>query len=68
MSGGLASYFGGNGAQGGPVFGGAGGASGAAAVFVSPPAFGAGGQGSNNCGNIVNVPAPAQPGFVQLNW
>jgi len=65
VSGGLSSFFGGNGAAGGPVFGGVGGAPGSASVFVTAPAFGAGGQGSNNCQSPSVL---AQSGFVQLSW
>ncbi|MGE3277099.1 MAG: hypothetical protein AB7O67_18450 [Vicinamibacterales bacterium] len=64
MSGSAGSFFGGAGQAGGPVIGGAGGAPGSAMLMLTP-AYGAGGQGSSNCGVTTTL---AMPGFVRVSW
>jgi hypothetical protein len=66
VTGGVSSFFGQPGSTGTQSAGGPGGLPGYA-VFVNAtaPAYGTGGQGSNNCGTSSIL---AQPGFVKISW
>jgi hypothetical protein len=66
VTGGVSSFFGQPGGTGTLTGGGPGGLPGSS-VFVSPtaPAYGTGGQGSNNC-EVTSI--LAQPGFVRISW